>query len=219
MLNKIKVYNRKSGQEIQKFLLDYGHNHNENAIHLSVVIESKITENVSENQCLQSVLQKTDPLGKFKQEMEGWWFCEQYVVVEHNTDIKCEYYNYIEEQYVIGDHRGKNQIVIDIRCSEVLIDNGSCIPKYLKRWNLEEPSFNFGDGQFTVNELDKLQAEIDLQKAKWKEILFTKVNPNYIAFQKFVNDLGMNIEHGTEYQFSYQSIGEDKYIKLLEIIN
>jgi len=43
-------------------------------------------------------------------------------------------------------------------------------------------------------------------------------NPKYIAFQKFVIDLGLDIKHNEDYEFTYKSLGEDMYIELLNII-
>ena len=99
MLDKIKVYRRSDAQEIDLETVRIGFGE---SLWLFVGADSSPTE-----QKLQ--LTKTDPLNKIKKEIEGWWFCKEYVVVGNNAAIKCDYYNYINEKYVEGDGRGKSQ--------------------------------------------------------------------------------------------------------------
>jgi hypothetical protein len=79
MLDKIKVYNRKTGIEVRDDNINY--------FNLSFTADNKITLQV--NNRFYPLL-KTDPLNKFKKEIEGWWFCEEYIVLEGEEYAKLE---------------------------------------------------------------------------------------------------------------------------------
>ena len=208
MLEKIKVYNRNTSDEVNLETVRIGFGE---SLWLFVGADSSPTEQ-------KLKLTKTDPLNKFKREIDGWWFSEKYVVAGVDTAVKCEYYNFIEKEYVVGDPRGRSQMFIDLNYSEVLYNNGGAIPKYLNRWQIKEPSFNLNAGQYSLGDLDTLEAQIHLKREQWKEMLQKNENPKYIAFQKFVIDLGLDIKHNEDYEFTYKSLGEDMYIELLNII-
>jgi hypothetical protein len=75
MLNEIKVYRRSDAKEIngEQIRIGFGE-----SLWLFVGADSTPQEE-------KFKLTKADPLNKFKKEMEGWLFCEKYVVIEHNT--------------------------------------------------------------------------------------------------------------------------------------
>jgi hypothetical protein len=104
MLEKIKVYNRNTSDEVNLETVRIGFGE---SLWLFIGADSSPTEQ-------KLKLTKTDPLNKFKKEIDGWWFSEKYVVVGVDDVVKCEYYNLVESEYVIGDHRGRSQMFIDL---------------------------------------------------------------------------------------------------------
>ena len=72
MLDKVKVYNRKSGEKVNLETVRVGFG---KSLWLFVGADSSPTEQ-------RLKLTKTDPLNKFKNKIEGLWFCKEYIVSE-----------------------------------------------------------------------------------------------------------------------------------------
>ena len=140
MLNKIKIYRRSDSQAQDTFLLHY--------------LGNTISLQLNDIKASTFTLTKTDPLGKFTKEMEGWWFCEEYVVTIDNSDA------------IIFVYSGKCVINIDL----------------------------FKDSIFLGTRFVRKHIAIsDLIQVEYPEFIGKK-------------------------EIDY-SIGEDKYLKLLDLIN
>lgn len=84
MLDKIKVYRRSDAYELDFFSLKF----------------QKYEPMVSLiNNDVIYYLTKADPLNKFKKEMEGWWFCEECVVICGNDAIYSVTYRTEKEKF------------------------------------------------------------------------------------------------------------------------
>jgi hypothetical protein len=205
MLSKIKVYNRKSGQIQDTFLLNYCGN--------------EITLQVNDITGSRFNLTKTDPLNKFKKEIEGWWFCEEYVVIEIERDIKLTNSSIGNETY---NGKYKN-ILFDLSAHKSYITNNN-----YKRWlsvNDKEyyrHSFGYQDVQWSGKNIDgddihyrtfplnaMFQFLCDLELINKASVL--------CMYEKYMNS-GKWEKENRELRITY-SIGEDKYLKLLELIN
>lgn len=77
ILDKIKVYKRSDASEVKLYKIAYS----ETKIYL------EIYENNFLEVCKPLFLTKSDPLGKFTKEMDGFWFCKEYVVIIANSDL------------------------------------------------------------------------------------------------------------------------------------
>ena len=70
MLEKIKVYERKTGERIENFAI----------IISGSCLCLEIRDPIMDDYLKGYILSKSDPLNKFKP-MEGWWFSEKYVFI------------------------------------------------------------------------------------------------------------------------------------------
>ena len=223
MLNEIKVYRRSDAKEIdgEQIRIGFG-----KSLWLFVGADSSPTE-------MKFELTKTDPLGKFKQEMEGWWFCEDYVVIEmYNLTLYNKKHHYITESLGWFDENHK-LIYIDIRyyannpaihCIKV---GGNEVYASLNHEELSSIEYDHNStlylGKF--NEKEALaQAKSFYEKKKnppksIKNELFYEILEIIKPYFDYHAKVKQRNGNSTATVTIDYTIGEDKYIKLLELIN
>jgi hypothetical protein len=187
MLDKIHLYHRASGTNITTFRItkdDFG------KLFLSIY-KSKIGWIGS------YPLSKVDPLGKFKKEIEGWWFCEDYVAIEGGIDrIHVD----INNQFApISPPCNKDNYAwfLDVFFNvNTITQRFYCINHYKYNHNLKKEKDIYHAESF-VSLLEKIVGKIQYHKHH--------NYPDTILF--FRNN------------YCYSDVGEDKYIKLLELFN
>lgn len=85
MLDKIKVYNRADAQLQDVYNINF--------------VNEEIRLQVNDAVGSVFTLTKNDPLKKFKKEIEGWWFCEEYVVICSNDGLYTVTYHSEKEKF------------------------------------------------------------------------------------------------------------------------
>ena len=171
--------------------------------------------------------------------MEGWWFCEEYVVIdyemkdfvniaideilertngEYNINRFCciyKYTNYLE----YDDNSGEDILKYGLKC-----DSYHSKTKYLfdgKRYSSRatEDGFvvweSYGFDNFIAQLQDVININIEYDETNDFEILKT-AEKNQLAEGEF--HCVINKKAMLDINITYQSIGEDKYLKLLELI-
>lgn len=154
MLDKIKVYRRSDTQEEKAFHLGFKVNGIALDFHKGEVFN----------------LTKTDPLNKFKNEMEGWWFGKEYVVICQNDVLFNATYHAEKEKFGYIEFR--------------------------KNIDVNNPLSIFG--AFTQGKKSVIQ-DID-------------------EYNGWSNFFGRELPTVKDLPITYSLLGEEKYIKFLELI-
>lgn len=224
MLDKIKVYRRSDAKEIngEQIRIGFGE-----SLWLFVGPDSTPQEE-------KFKLTKTDPLNKFKKEMEGWLFCEEYVVIEmYNFTLYNNVKPYCGTESLGWFDESHKLIYIDIKCYannpaiHYIQVGGNEIYASLNHEELSSIEY----GHNSTLYLDKFNEKEALTLAKSfyekkksppkpiKNKLFYEIleiiKPYFDYDEKVKRKNGNN---GVIVRMDY-TIGEDKYIKLLELIN
>ena len=215
MLDKIKVYNRKTS-EIENNMVFATFQGKPCLCFMSLdIIPIQMRCHHIANVIF---LEKTDPRGKFKKEMEGWWFCNEYVVIQNEIVFDITYYNYQGSTDWDEKTTGRSLFQQDLWCSEFFI-NGDCPRKLWKYENRGSDIKNYNiniNREFSSLEIDSLIKELQNKKQNLEDA----INPEYkILKSKLEEFLSIKLLHNDRLTISYSKLLEDKYIAILELIN
>jgi hypothetical protein len=181
-MDKIKVYNRESGEQV-----------NISTCRFSADLVLWIGD-IGTPQEQRYFLSKTDPLGKFKKEMEGWWFCEEYILIVGNVDNIL-----FQPTTRFSDTSWKYE---DYYRIDTRVIKGGLLGSYYEWTNMYKSSYRYKEKKDgTIYKDYKDLSGVTL----YNEIV--QILPQFKKYQE--KDVKLN----------YSSIGEDKYLKLLELIN
>lgn len=217
MLEKIKVYNRNTSDEVDLETVRIGFGE---SLWLFIGADSSPTEQ-------KFKLTKTDPLNKFKKETIKLLFCDKYIVSYMSLEVSCVYNNYSK---VLSHDSAWSCAYNEVESSGLFVDGYHIIGKYINKEQIRMPSIpKFPSYMSTSNNIKDANTAYFMDWCESRDLLdgyaptflekiIENVNPKYTEFENFANSIGCACNHKDRYRFRYESLGDDMFAKLLDIV-